>query len=622
MNQTCKARFFWRRTSSVSNVTRLTMLICSAAQVLRSSHRGFCQAMDVRESMSTMGSPTFWRCLAFSYHSGRHSPLIRSNTGIMRRRSNNFVNTHSRRAMRHNQIHELSSSLYHSNGGKEAGQKPLSFVVDEHNVDEHNWRLHPSLLETYRIPTVFVKNDSLQTIIKELGPYLATRKKEFEDIHPRLKAIQNPGAIEISDDVLNNISDMKVVLLNPDSVSSEIIDINEQTILNSFLEGSKSQRINALSGSFPKMAEGAINLLADAAAFPGPIISKSIPYEQQPIHRILSKILPKEAQPPPTGFEQIGHVIHLNLKEKHVSYRNLIGSVILDRLSPKIQSVVNKVGEVSGPYRTYNMELLAGKPETTVEVIEDGVSLHFDLSKVYWCTRLSGERSRMLKEEFQKGQIVADAFCGVGALCVLAASKLGCTIYANDLNPDAVKFLKESIKKNRRRIETTNNTKERTQTMPSINVQCGDAFDFIQNLGSLPTLPHHVVMNYPLDSASFLGAFRWWPKSDERLKTTPTVVHLYTFARGDDPASEYGKNIVNPRSAVDVAIDLVADGLLPEGGAIKKSRFRKTYLDKLGCDVKAQEVRDVAPGKVVICVSFKISPNLLSVMQGDFIDID
>lgn len=171
-------------------------------------------------------------------------------------------------------------------------------------------------------------------------------------------------------------------------------------------------------------------------------------------------------------------------------------------------------------------------------------------------------------------------------------------------------------------MKAGNDESEVSQQMTPITVNCGDAFDFIQNLGSLPTLPHHVVMNYPLDSASFLGAFRWWPVSDLKSRDSPTLVHLYTFARGDDPKSELGQSMKRRRNAIDVAIDLVAEGLLPEGGAIEKNRFRKAYLDKLGCDVKAHEVRDVAPGKVVICVTFKISPMLLQVMQGDFIDID
>ena len=38
-------------------------------------------------------------------------------------------------------------------------------------------------------------------------------------------------------------------------------------------------------------------------------------------------------------------------------------------------------------------------------------------------------------------------------------------------------------------------------------------FDFIQNLSAMKTLPNHDVINYPLDSSSFLGALRWWSSS-------------------------------------------------------------------------------------------------------------
>jgi tRNA (guanine37-N1)-methyltransferase len=522
----------------------------------------------------------------------------------------------------------LYSSQINSNQEKEVVSSDTTLEVDneEYNVDHNNWRSHPSLSESIRIPTVFVKNDALHSLIKELNPYLAIKMKEFEDVHPRLKAIQNPETsmtshLKIDQNIVDN---MKIILLDPNRVHDTILfDENIEETISLVSDLSKEERIELLSMKFSKVDKTIIELLAETSAIPGPIISRIIPYQQQSISRILSKLLPSGAQPPPTGFEQIGHVIHLNLKEKHMPYKKLIGSVLLDRLSPKIQSVVNKVGEVSGPYRTYDMELLAGKPETKVEVVEDGISLNFDLRKVYWCTRLSGERSRVLSEEFKEGQIIADAFCGVGALCVLAATKLGCTIYANDLNPDAVKYFKESIKKNKKRINSWKKMEKDSKGSshsPSMNVQCGDAFDFIQNLSSLSVLPHHVVMNYPLDSASFLGAFRWWPASDEQMTNNPTTVHLYTFARGDDPVSEVGNGKSNPRSAADVAIDLVADGLIPEGGAIERCRFRKAYLDKLGCEVKAYEVRDVAPGKVVICVSFKITPLLLSVMQGDYID--
>ncbi len=613
-------------TCTVSTITKIIMiLMCTVSSSL--AHKIFFKSCPAQSYVCKAAS---WRkgcsaftpcCNQFSTKNIAYGEKIRSNSN-----GKKLEAPFSRNLIFYNK-NNYNSPCYSQNN-VESDQIDQPITISECNVNENNWRLHPSLTESVRIPTIFVQNDSLQRIIKELSPYLATRMKEFEDVHPRLKAIQDPDTVGISNnELLDRIKNMKAILLDADSVSDTVIHIDEDYILKTATHESSDARVHALKQTFPKLSQKDIETLIDASAFPGPIVTKMIPYEKQPIQRILSKVLPNEAQPPPTGFEQIGHVIHLNLKEKHIPFGKLIGSVILDRLSPKIQTVVNKVGEVSGPYRTYDMEILAGKDETSVEVVEDGVSLHFDLSKVYWCTRLSGERSRLLQEEFKESQIIADAFCGVGALCVLAASKLGCTIYANDLNPDAVKALKESAKKNRNRLriegsKDNDQSSKNSSNMPSIHVQCGDAFDFIQNLGSLPNLPHHVVMNYPLDSASFLGAFRWWSASDDRLDSCPTTVHLYTFARGDDPTSDQGKDVVNPRSAVDVAIDLVANGLIHEGGAIEESHFRKAYLDELGCQVKAYEVRDVAPGKVVICVSFKITRKLLSIMQGDFIDID
>ena len=34
----------------------------------------------------------------------------------------------------------------------------------------------------------------------------------------------------------------------------------------------------------------------------------------------------------PTGFETIGHVLHLNLKEQHTPYERVIADVLLDKV--------------------------------------------------------------------------------------------------------------------------------------------------------------------------------------------------------------------------------------------------------------------------------------------------
>jgi len=129
-------------------------------------------------------------------------------------------------------------------------------------------------------------------------------------------------------------------------------------------------------------------------------------------------------------------------------------------------------------------------------------------------------------------------------------------------------------------------------------------------------------MNFPLDSITFLGALRWWPSDlvHESLYDAPPLVHLYTFAHADDDDADIVTDGLPPRDSMNVAIDLVADGLIPEGGALEKCRFRKSELDKMGCDVRAREVRDVAPGKVVVCVSLKVTYQLIRVMKGDYIN--
>jgi tRNA (guanine37-N1)-methyltransferase len=243
----------------------------------------------------------------------------------------------------------------------------------------------------------------------------------------------------------------------------------------------------------------------------------------------------------------------------------------------------------------------------------------------------------MIQNEFRPNQRIADAFCGVGALCIRAAIAAGCSVVANDLNPDAAAYCRDSARRNGIDVSDGENSK----TNGRFHVQCGDASQFIMNLGMDSTLislsdddddddelsptttttsnlPDHLLLNFPLDSPHFLNALRWWPSSTDKHKssssssptsatTTTTRVHVYTFSRTD-----------GERSASEVAIDMVANGLLPEGGYVEPSIFRGVYLNELGCNVRAREIRDASPGKMVICVSFSVTRLLLRRMQGDY----
>ena len=461
----------------------------------------------------------------------------------------------------------------------------------EHSAID-DWKSH--VIETVCLPSISVPSHHVHDLLSRkdspIKDYLATRMEVLEGVHPRVKVVVD------LEEHCEQQPRKRILLMSQHDQNQDI-----------HAKASPTQNVhdifNELAQSLPHIPQSNLQtLIATYDARPAPPQSITIPYQNQSASRILSKLLPPSALPPPSSYEQIGHVAHLNLRSNHLPYKQLIGHVLLER-NNSIKTVVTKLGEVSGPYRTYQMDLLAGQNDYNVHVVEDGISLYFDLRKVYWCTRLEGERTYMIQHIFGRDEVIADAFCGVGALCLRAAVRKGCRVLANDLNPDAVAYCIDSARRNG--IEVRNDNGDTNDDM--FRVQCGDAREFIMNLGSssVKNLPNHLILNFPLDSPSFLNALRWWPSGEPIAN--PTRVHVYTFARGDDD-----------RTAAEVAVDMVADGLLPEGGYTESSKFRGEYLNSMGCEVEAREIRDAAPGKLVICVSFNVTRVLLRRMQGDY----
>lgn len=58
------------------------------------------------------------------------------------------------------------------------------------------------------------------------------------------------------------------------------------------------------------------------------------------------------------------------------------GQVILDKNSPKIRSVVNKLNAIQNKFRTMELEVLAGDTSLLTTAIEHGMLYEIDLSLV------------------------------------------------------------------------------------------------------------------------------------------------------------------------------------------------------------------------------------------------
>jgi tRNA (guanine37-N1)-methyltransferase len=105
-------------------------------------------------------------------------------------------------------------------------------------------------------------------------------------------------------------------------------------------------------------------------------------YSYWPMNEVLEALLP-EGIIIPTGFETVGHIAHLNLRDEHLPYKKLIAQVVLDKNKPKIQTVVNKTDAIQNDYRTMQLEVLAGNDSLRTMVIESGLRFQVDLGAVY-----------------------------------------------------------------------------------------------------------------------------------------------------------------------------------------------------------------------------------------------
>ncbi|XP_036398716.1 tRNA (guanine(37)-N1)-methyltransferase [Megalops cyprinoides] len=294
-------------------------------------------------------------------------------------------------------------------------------------------------------------------------------------------------------------------------------------------------------------------------------------YENLKSEEVLRAVLP-EGQDVTSGFSRVGHIAHMNLREHQLPYKNLIGQVIMDK-TPGITCVVNKTNTIDSTYRNFQMEVLAGDGNMVAKVRENGVTYEFDFSRVYWNPRLSTEHERVVGL-LRPGDTVLDVFAGVGPFAVPAARR-GCSVLANDLNPESHRWLLHNCKLNK--VDGK---------VRAFNLD-GRAFIRGPLREALPALLRgaagvHVVMNLPAMALEFLDAFRGLldPGLSQDVAGLPHV-HCYGFSKQDDPC----RDVVDRASA--------------SLGAPLEGR----------CSVHL--VRNVAPNKEMMCVSFALPKEVL-----------
>jgi tRNA (guanine37-N1)-methyltransferase len=238
------------------------------------------------------------------------------------------------------------------------------------------------------------------------------------------------------------------------------------------------------------------------------------PKKPQPktLHQLLEDQLPPDLLASlPRALDVIGDIAVIDIPPELEAYGSLIGEALL-KTHKNVRTVLAKVGAVTGTYRLRELEVIAGEHRTITVHKEHGCQYHVDVATAYFSPRLSTEHNRVASL-VQKGETVVDMFAGVGPFAVLIAKKnADAKVYAVDINPEAVEFLKRNIRLNRvdnRVIPIEGNAKQIVEER-------------------LLGVADRVIMNLPEKAIEFVDA------ACKAVKTSGGTIHYYAFIRRPD----------------------------------------------------------------------------------------
>ncbi len=225
----------------------------------------------------------------------------------------------------------------------------------------------------------------------------------------------------------------------------------------------------------------------------------------------------------PRAIDFVGDIAVIELPTELEPYKKRIGEAVLEA-HKRARTVLAKSGAVSGTYRLREFELIAGIPDTETTHVEHSCKYRLDLSRAYFSPRLSHEHLRVASQ-VSEDETVVDMFAGVGPFAVLIAKmRRNVAVYAVDINPNAVEYLKKNVVLNKVEDKVT----------PIL----GDANVVIRE--RLRGKADRVIMNLPEKAHEHIAA------ACEAIKPEGGTIHYYEFA-GEPGSLEAAKNRVAER---------------------------------------------------------------------------
>lgn len=223
----------------------------------------------------------------------------------------------------------------------------------------------------------------------------------------------------------------------------------------------------------------------------------------------------------PRAIDFVGDIAIIEIPPKLDVDKSTIGEAIL-KTQKNTHTVLAKASAIGGTYRTREFSIIAGEPKTETIHKEYGCKYYVDLAKAYFSPRLSYEHKRVASL-VKEGETVIDLFAGVGPFAIqIAKTHENVRVYAVDVNPYAVDFLKRNIRLNR--VEN------------KVHPILGDAKQVVAK--RLSEVADRVIMNLPERAIEFVDV------ACEALKPIGGIVHFYSFISSSDSIEDMKRNFV------------------------------------------------------------------------------
>jgi len=233
----------------------------------------------------------------------------------------------------------------------------------------------------------------------------------------------------------------------------------------------------------------------------------------------------------PRSIDFVGEIAVVEFPPELEDHKAVVGEALLV-VNRRLRTVLAKAGAVKGVRRVREFEVVAGVGGTETVHREHGCTYHLDLAKVYFSPRLSHEHRRVASL-VQEGETVVDMFAGVGPFAILIAKNLRkVRVYAVDVNPDALTYLKRNIRANR--------------VLDRVTPIHGDARQVIEE--RLTGTADRVIMNLPEKAREYVDA------ACEALKPEGGIIHYYEFTEGPNPLETAKKRLTEAIKGTDRAV--------------------------------------------------------------------